>query len=99
MLLHLLLLKEAGEWKVKFNKLFSYNDRLIPVDSKRVPELAKNELDKGPMGLSVSQAKLGHSMDDKLPTRDNEPAKKIWKAMDNWLTGQDWNVIINSLES
>lgn len=38
-------------------------------------------------------------MDAELPTMDNEPAKKMFRAMDDWLAGEDQIVVINSLES
>ncbi|PYI14772.1 catabolic 3-dehydroquinase [Aspergillus violaceofuscus CBS 115571] len=84
-------LKEAGEWKVVYIKLFYEKDRVVPVDGRTVPPFDPSELQQYPPGyqyLAVAQSRLGHPILNDLPTMDNQAFFDLYAAMDAWLLGR-----------
>lgn len=81
-------IKEGGDWKVVYIKLFYEKDRLVPVDGKTVPKFDHAEMEKYTPGyqyLSVAQARLGHPILNDLPTMNNAAFYQLYEAMDAWL--------------
>lgn len=64
----------------------------MPVDGKTVPSFSEAELEPYPEGykyLAACQATLGHKILKNLPNANNEGFHKMYKAMDDWLLGED----------
>ncbi|PWY82014.1 catabolic 3-dehydroquinase [Aspergillus heteromorphus CBS 117.55] len=83
--------KQNGEWKVVYIKLFYEKDRVAPADGHTVPTFDAAELERYPKGyqyLAVAQARLGHPILGDLPTMDNEAFFALYRAMDAWLEGR-----------
>lgn len=81
-------LKQGGDWKVVYIKLFYEKDRVTPADGQTVPKFDRAELEKYPKGyqyLAVAQAKLGHPILNDLPTMNNKAFYKLYEAMDAWM--------------
>ncbi|KIW65533.1 hypothetical protein PV04_07787 [Phialophora macrospora] len=88
---------EDGEWKTQFVRLFYEKDKVTPVDGKTMPEgvFVKEELDKYTEGykfLAIAQNSLGHPILDGLPNASNQGWYDMYKAMADWLQGQDVNL-------
>jgi hypothetical protein len=86
-------LKQGSEWKIKYYKVIYAKDKLVPVDGKTVPDFSKEELEKHPEGyryLGVAQNRIGHPIDDNLPTFQNLALhKKMYGAIQDWLDGKE----------
>ncbi|KAJ9610565.1 hypothetical protein H2200_005342 [Cladophialophora chaetospira] len=88
---------EDSEWKAQYVRLFYEKDRVCPVDGVTVPDgiFVKRELDKYTEGykyLAVAQASLGHSVLKNLPNAENKGWLDMYKAMADWLQGEDINL-------
>ncbi|KAJ5591596.1 uncharacterized protein N7459_001965 [Penicillium hispanicum] len=84
--------KEGGDWKAQYVKLFYEKDKVIPIDGKTVPDFSKEELAKYTEGyqyLAVAQHLLGHPILNDLPNANNEGFHGMYKAMADWIQGQD----------
>ncbi|EXJ74278.1 uncharacterized protein A1O5_02574 [Cladophialophora psammophila CBS 110553] len=86
---------EEGAWKAQYVKLFYEKDRVVPVDGKTVPHFPKEELDKYTEGyqyLAAAQNSLGHPILNDLPNAGNQGFFDMYKAMADWLQGQEINL-------
>jgi len=90
-------LLQDGEWKAQYVKLFYEKDKAIPVDGQTMPEgvFVKEELEKYTEGykyLAVAQNSLGHPILNDLPNAGNKGWYDMYKAMADWLQGEEINL-------
>lgn len=83
----------SGGWKIQFVKLIYEKDKVVPVDGKSVPTFSKEELDKYQYAhryLAAARARNGENPREDMSTLiETEQFWNIYRAIDEWLNGQD----------
>ncbi|OXM75869.1 hypothetical protein C364_06419 [Cryptococcus neoformans Bt63] len=81
----------AGDWKIKYYKVFYEKDHMIPVNPLQLPKLDDKLLESIPYGyrfLGYCQSLIGHKVLHDLPEAKGGESDRLYEATIAWMDGK-----------